>query len=231
VHTHLQSINSQIVQKANSNATKRHSPKLDTVTNLSSRLLTIKEHNALANGVHHVYPSENFDHSQFVCNMEYLYARLLNVHTSYRHYEQKPANMKILHELSSSQLQAASPLRSIANTVRRTAQVELKQVGKEHRRTFQVLRSLANDRSIMITKPDKGRGVVVMDRIDYLRKMYTIIDDPATFRAIDTDPTMMNEDRLVNIQRDFKKEEFISEADYSLARPVGAMPARLYGLP
>jgi Reverse transcriptase (RNA-dependent DNA polymerase) len=139
--------------------------------------------------------------------------------------------MKIVHELSSNQLQFASQLRSIANTVRRTAQVEPKQVGKEHRRTFQVLRSLANDRSIMITKPDKGRGVVVMDRSDYLRKMYTIIDDPATFRAIDTDTTMMNEDRLVNILRDLKKEDFISEAEYSLARPVGAMPARLYGLP
>ena len=83
----------------------------------------------------------------------------------------------------------------------------------------------------MITKPDKGRGVVVMDRIDYLRKMYTIIDDPATFRAIDTDTPMMNEDRLTRILGDLKKEEFISEAEYSLARPVGAMSARLYGLP
>ena len=158
VHTRLQSIISQIAQKTDNNVTKRHlsklhrlrehksrngprAPKLNPVTNLSSRLLTMEEHNALANGLHHVYPSENFDHSQFVCNMEYFYARLLNVRTSYRHYEQKPANMKILHELSSTQLQAASQLRSIANTVRRTAQVELKQVGKEHRRTFQVLRS------------------------------------------------------------------------------------------
>ena len=178
-----------------------------------------------------MYPSENFHHSQFVCNMEYFYARLLNVRTTYCHYEQKPENMKIIHELWSTQLQVASQLRSIANTVRRTAQVELKQVEKEHRRTFQVLRSLANDRSIIITKPDKGRGVVVMDRTDYLQKMYTIIDDPSTFRAIDTDTTMKNEDRLTRILRDLKKEEFISDEEYSLARPVGAMPARLYGLP
>ena len=83
----------------------------------------------------------------------------------------------------------------------------------------------------MISKPDKGRGVVVMDRADYLRKMYTITDDPSTFRAIDTDTTMKNEDRLTRILGDLKREEFISEGEYSLARPVGAMPARLYGLP
>ena len=243
VHIRLLLIISQIAQKSNNNVTKRHTSKLnrlrdnkrsrkpDSVTNLSSRILITEEHHALANGLHHVYPLENFDHSQFVCNMEYFYARLLNVRTTYRHYEQKPANMKVLHELSSTQLQVASQLRSIANTVRRTAQVELKQIGKEHRHTFQVLRSLANDRSIMISKPDKGRGVVVMDRADYLRKMYTIIDDPSTFRAIDTDTTMKNEDRLTRILGDLKKEEFISEGEYSLALPVGAMPARLYGLP
>ena len=50
------------------------SPKLDLVTNLSSRLITMEEHHALPNALHHVCPSENFDHSQFVCNMEYFYA-------------------------------------------------------------------------------------------------------------------------------------------------------------
>ena len=175
--------------------------------------------------------------------------------------------MKVLHELSSAQLQVTSQLRS-----------------------------LANNRSIIITKPDKGRVVVVMDRTDYLRKIYTIIDrgggmnsewgahdvffnfgeaetlffvrfcwekkvfsenfqmlrglkppppppappplpppmiidDPCTFRAIDTDTTMKNTDSLNRILRDLKKEELISEGEYSLARPVGAMPARLFGLP
>lgn len=246
--TRLQSIIIQIVSKSNTNVEMRHvsklnhlreekfgngrrTPKLDPVTNLSSRILTREEHDALANGLHHVYPSGNFDESQFVCNMEYFYARLLNVRTTYHHYEQKSADLNVLHELSSNQLQAASQLRSIANTVRRTAQIELKQVGIEHRRTFQVLRSLANDRSIIVTKPDKGRGVVIMNRCDYLDKMHTIIDDPLTFHIIDTDTTLINEDRLTNTLRRLKKEQFITQEEYSLARSVGSMPARLYGLP
>ena len=82
----------------------------------------------------------------------------------------------------------------------------------------------------MITKPDMSRGVVVMNRADYLLKMYTIIGDPSTSRAIDTDTTTENEDRLNTILEDWKKEGFISEGEYSLARPVGTMLARLYGL-
>ena len=97
VYTPLQSIITQIVSKSNTNVEMRHVskllnhlrenkfgngrriPKLDPVTNLSSRILTREEHDALINGLHHVCPSENFDELQFVCNMEYLYARLLNV--------------------------------------------------------------------------------------------------------------------------------------------------------
>ena len=130
---------------------------LDPVTNLSSRELTDEERVALANGLHHVYPSENFDQAQFVCNIEYFYARLLNIATAYQHYERRSADVVIRHELTSTQLHAASQLRSMANTVRRTAQLEMKRVGKEHRHTFEILRSLAKDRSIIITRPDKRR--------------------------------------------------------------------------
>ena len=73
-----QSILDQIVLKANNNVEKRHLKKLealrhrkvkkgsresllDPVTNLSSRILTDEERAALANGLHHVYPSEEFD--------------------------------------------------------------------------------------------------------------------------------------------------------------------------
>ena len=248
VHTRLQSIINQIVLKSNNNVEKRHmkklnrlrgdkivngnrTPKIDPVTDFSTRKLTTEERHVLSHGLHHVYPSDNFDHVQFVCNMEYFYARLLNVRTTHQHYEQKAPDLKVLHELTSIQLQVASEIRSIANTVRRKAPMELKQISGEHRRSFQVLQSLAKDRSIVITKPDKGRGVVVMNRCDYLQKMHTIVDDTSTFRRIDTDTTISNEDRLTNILRRLKKEGFITEGEYSLARPVGSMPARLYGLP
>jgi hypothetical protein len=73
----------------------------------------------------------------------------------------------------------------MANTVRQTAQLEMKKVGKDHRRTFEILRSLAKDRSVIINRPYKGRGVTIMDRSEYLTKIYAILDDPQLFRRID----------------------------------------------
>ncbi|CAF1678379.1 unnamed protein product, partial [Adineta ricciae] len=204
---------------------------IDPITNLSSRTLNTEERNALINGLHHVYPSNRFDHSRFVCNVEYFYARLLNLRTEYRHYEQKNANENVVHQLSSVQLNAASQFRSTANSITKMAETELKQVGEEHQRTFGILRSLAKDQSIVITRPDKGRGVVLMDRSEYVQKMETILNDPSTFTVIDHDPTIINEDRLTRTLLRLKKEGFITNEEYNIARPVGSRAARLYGLP
>ena len=213
VFIRLQSILDQIVLKANNTVEKRHLKKLDAlrrrkvkkgsrtslldpVTNLSSRVLTDEERAALTNGLHHVYPSAEFDQAQFICKIEYFYARLLNIRTAYQHYERRSADVVVRYELTSTQLHGASQLRSMANTVRRTAQLEMKKVGKDHRRPFEILRSLAKDRSIIITRPDKGRGVVILDRSEYLTKMYTILDDPQSFRRIEADTTLVSKERF-----------------------------------
>jgi hypothetical protein len=204
---------------------------LDPVTNLSNYNLTDNEHTALINGLNHVYPSEKFDQPQFVCNIEYFYSRLLNFKTKYRHYESKPAKENVRHELTSTQLSAASEIREAANSFQKVAQSELKRVGTEHRKTFGILRSLAKNKSIVITRPDKGRGVVIMNRSDYVQKMNTILDDRSTFTPIDHDPTLENENTLIRILLVFKKEGFITKNEYDLARPTGSRPARIYGLP
>ena len=171
VFIRLQSIVDQIELEANKNVEKRHlnkleglrrrkikkgstrRPLLDPVTNLSSRILTDEERAALANGLHHVYPSEQFDQAQFVCNIEYFYARLLNIRTAYQHYERRSANVVVHHELTSSQLHAASQLRT-----------------------------MTNDHPIVITRPGKKRGVVILDRAEYLTKMYAILDPSDALR-------------------------------------------------
>jgi hypothetical protein len=128
------------------------------VKNLSSYTLSDDEHNALINGLNHVYAAEKFDQPQFVCDMEYFYSRLLNLRTSYRHYQSKPANLNVPHKLTSSQLSAASELRQTANLFQKAAQFELKRVGINNRKTFGILRSLGKNKSIVISRPDKGRG-------------------------------------------------------------------------
>ena len=43
------------------------------------------------------------------------------------------------------------------------------------------LKSLSVDKSIIISRPDKGNGVVLMDRSDYNDKMHTILSDTSKF--------------------------------------------------
>ncbi|CAF1550384.1 unnamed protein product, partial [Rotaria sp. Silwood1] len=203
----------------------------DPVTNLSKYTLTDSEHNALINGLDHVYPPEKLDQPQFVCNMEYFYARLLNVRTAYRHYEQKSATEVVRHQLTSLQLSAASELRETANSFRKVAESELKKIGVEHRKTFSTLRSLTKNKSIIVTRPDKGRGVVIMDREDYVKKMNKILDDRSAFTLINYDPTLDNENELIRFLLVLKKEGFISDQEFKLSCPTGSRPARIYGVP
>ena len=136
----------------------------DPINNLSTHTLTDDEHPALINGLDHVYPAEKFDQPQFVCNMKFFYGRLLNLKTHYRHYESKPANVKVRHQLISTQLSATSEIRETANLFKKAAQSELKRVGIEYRETFSTIRFLPKNKEIVITRPDKGRRVVIMDR-------------------------------------------------------------------
>lgn len=178
------------------------------VINLSEYKLSKTEENALINGLHHVYSPEKLDQSQLVCNMEYFYARLLNVRTAYRHYEQKAATEVVRHQLTSLQLSSASELRETANIFRKTAEFELKRIGVEHRKTFNILRRLSQNASIIITRPDKGRGVVIMNRADYVQKMNTILNDSSAFTLIHHDPTLDIESDLNTFLLELKKEGF-----------------------
>ena len=203
----------------------------DSVTNLSKHTLTDNEHAALINGLNHVYPPDKLDQPQFVCNMEYFYARLLNIPTAYRHYQQKPSTEVVHHQLTSVQLSAASELREIANSFRKVAQFELKKIGAERRKTFRTLHCLAKNKSIIITRPDKGRSVVIMDREDYVQKMNAILNDKSTFTLINHDPTLANENELTCFLLVLKNDGFISEQEHKLASFNGSRPARIYGVP
>ena len=248
IHIRLVSISNAIVDKRKARVTTKHASKLeklrsmksikvsrrstiDAVTNLSSRNLTVDEHNALNNGLHHVYPTSTFDQSRFVCNVEYFYSRLLSFTTDYRDYELKDADEDVVHQLTTEQLTGANHMRRAAESLQHQARTELQQIDRQHRKHLQSIRELAKDRSIMITRPDKGRGVVIMDRSDYVSKMQTILQDPSTFTPLDHDPTIANENRVTRLLLRLKKERYITQADYNLARPIGSRAARLYGLP
>ena len=69
-----------------------------------------------------------------------------------------------------------------------------------HKEHFQAIKSLRCNGKILITKPDKGSGVVILNKNDYIKKMGCILDDKTKFLnmgGVDLrDNTAKNEQKL-----------------------------------
>ena len=54
-----------------------------------------------------------------------------------------------------------------------------------HRECFDAIKLLQSNDKIRITKPDKGSGVVILNKSDYIIKTNLILDDVGKFQQID----------------------------------------------
>ena len=93
------------------------------------------------------------------------------------------------------------------------------------------LRNLASDKTIYLTKPGKGREVVIMKREEYIKKMGSIPDDTSVFKYIAENPSLKKEERLTRILNRMKTRNFITPEEFNRFKPKGSRPARIYGLP
>lgn len=100
---------------------------------------------------------------------------------------------------------------------------------------YRSIRSLKSNKSIHITKPDKGSGVVILNKCDYISKMDLILGDKSKFEilgpACDNDNTSKIEARIQRLLLTLKKAGKISSAEYDDIRPTGSIRPRMYGLP
>ena len=60
-------------------------------------------------------------------------------------------------------------------------------------RQHRVLRNLRKNKDIVITKPNKGNGVVILDQKLYNSTIQKIISDNSQFEQLDEDPTLKRE--------------------------------------
>ena len=98
-------------------------------------------------------------------------------------------------------------------------------------KTHKVLKNLHKNKDIVILKPDKGNGVVVLNKLDYIKGINDIINDKQKFKELSTDPTINREGKLQRFLRELKKKGKIDKDIYSSIYPTGSQPALIYGLP
>ena len=95
-----------------------------------------------------------------------------------------------------------------------------------------ILENLAKDETIIIARPDKGNGVVILNRDEYMNKMNDIVGDTTKFRKVTGDifsNILKLEDNLNGILRTIKDK--IGLVNYNLLYASGTVPGVMYGLP
>ena len=93
------------------------------------------------------------------------------------------------------------------------------------------LRNLAKKTDLVIIKPDKGNGVVILDKNDYNTKSFDILSDYTKFRILNNDTLDTNENKLNRILRKLLKQGHITNDLYNELFISGSRPGFYYGLP
>ena len=99
---------------------------------------------------------------------------------------------------------------------------------------LKVIKSLHDDETIYLIKPDKGNGVVIINRADYKARMQDILSDNTKFNLVDNTAlreTLAKETKLTNLLKELKQGEIISEQQFDELKPIDSRPGILYGLP
>ena len=93
---------------------------------------------------------------------------------------------------------------------------------------LEALKTLSADKNLVISKPDKGNGRVIMDKLDYISKMKLIVCDRTKFQPVDRN---INLQQLQNSQQflaSLKKCKAIDDEVYQRIRPISVSTPTLY---
>jgi len=96
---------------------------------------------------------------------------------------------------------------------------------------WRALNDLLTDDSIIITKPDKGNGIIIVSRLDYLNKIKQLLSDNTRLKPLTYNPTKAGEESLSSYLRKLGKDEIIDDTVFRKILPDGSSPGVLYGLP
>ena len=86
---------------------------------------------------------------------------------------------------------------------------------------------MSKNDSICLLKQDKGRGVVIVDRTDYVSKCEKLLENKQ-FVQLNEDPTEKFEGRIQRTLRELKKNKQFTEKEYSTIYPSSSRPGRFY---
>ena len=96
-------------------------------------------------------------------------------------------------------------------------------------RHYSVLWNLRKYKDIVITKHNKGNGVVILNQKLYDNAIQEIISDTSKFERLTEGPTLRRESSLQRVLRKLKQKNFFDENEYDKLYLSGSAPACIYG--
>ena len=186
------------------------------IFNFSDYVLGEREKFLLSLGLNFCVPSFNFPKKDFLLYFEY-----------------------VIHKLQKQPIFGSNSVNDVVNSFK----VTMSQLPRLFRYTFNlvtksdigILKKLKQNNNIVICKPDKGNGSVLMNKRDYLTKMENILNDESKFRKIEGEDiykvNLNMEDKINYQMRKLKRENIISEDEYNRLFVSGSSPSVMYGQP
>ena len=94
-----------------------------------------------------------------------------------------------------------------------------------------ILQNLRKNKDVIITKPDKGNGVAILDRKLYDNAIEEIISENSKFEKLNEDQNLKYEATLQSFLGKLKHKNFFNENESDKLYPSGSAPAGIYGTP
>ena len=187
------------------------------IFNLSSKILTPLQEEALSLGLKFCFNPLKLNYAQYFSAFENLYKTL--------------SFENIRNCIPNSVDYVKSNIKTIALKNYYSFKSNL---SPYHKSLISSLRELSKDKNIVITKPDKGTGVVLLNKDDYLSKMNDILQDSSKFTLYDHDlykTIIKYEDKHNRIIDQLFKDKVIDADTKNRLRSSGSRPGVMYGLP
>ena len=187
------------------------------VLNLSNRKLTEQEKFALSLGINFSLPPTHVDKETVFLGFESFYKQLCKL---------KPRS-------NADETSTKVNLTSLAYNYCKLKPEENKLF--DFSKIRNIIKELKKDDKLLISKPDKGNGCVLLNKSDYLHKMLDIIGDSRKFKLLGCATKFDNVNKVENEITKFLKQlldnKEITEDIFNLVKPVGSITPRMYGLP
>ena len=94
-----------------------------------------------------------------------------------------------------------------------------------------LLQNLRNNKDIVVTKLEKGNGVIILDRKLCSNAIEEIISDTSKLEKLNEDPTLKHKASLQHFLRKLKQKNLFNEIEYEKLYLSGSAPDGIYGTP